>query len=198
MDLNEIAVYIGIASPVIQGILNCYTTFKKTNVESFFKILLESKENISKIGKRDDLERYFLSIIDKVSLEANKEKINKWKNAVIHLAQDFSDFDYKDNFIRTLDDLTVFDLSVLYKIYSTKFKKEHFEKELIEYFINKGTDKNMVMQAIIRLSSHNLVSEMECKALVFGELEPILREVYYTKNELGKQFLEFASSDNIK
>lgn len=195
METDLIATYIGVGIQTISATLQFYTSFRKTNVERYFDEIIKSGKDVSKIGQREDLQRYFFSIIDKVSKEANTEKIEKWKNATIHLAQDFSDFDYKDNLIRTLEDITVFELTVLYKIYSTDFQKQHFEHEIVDYYINKGASKDMVMQSIKRLSSNNLISEMVNRTAVYGGGEPVLGGLYYIKNELGKQFIAFASND---
>ena len=195
MEPALIATYTGVGIQTISTILQIYTSFRKTNVEQYFDKIIKSGKDVSKIGQSEDLQRYFFSIIDKVSKEANIEKIEKWKNATIHLAQDFCDFDYKDNFIRTLDDLTVFELTILYKIYSSDFQKQHFEQELINYFINKGVGEDMIMQAIKRLSSHNLINEMVDKTAVYGGGEPVLGGMYYIKNKLGEIFITFISND---
>lgn len=198
MELNEIANYVGLGLETFQTMVILYTSFKKTNVEKFFSMLIDSKKDIKKIGHSDELQRYFFSIIDKISVEANQEKLKSWKNVVIHLATDFSDYDFKDNFIRTLDDLTVFDLTVLYKIYSTEFPKEHVEKEVVEFFVIKGIPDYIVMQSIKRLSSHNLINEMVDRTAVYAgsDGEPALGTLYYKKNALGQEFMRFISDED--
>ncbi len=130
MDANQIAPIIGLSIQLVSTILQSYGIFKNSNVEKYFEQILAEGKDLTIFGEREDLRRYLFKIIDEVSREANIEKIEKWKNVTIHLALDFRDFDYKDNFLRVLSDLTVFDLTVLYKIYSTNFTKEHFESEL--------------------------------------------------------------------
>jgi hypothetical protein len=68
------------------------------------------------------------------------------------LAQDYSDFNYKDNFARTLDDLTVFELTLLHKLYTTDTKEENVNEEIINYFSSKNVESGLVEQGLKRLS----------------------------------------------
>src|SRR5690606_9058252 len=136
--VKAISDIVGISTNVLTTSVNFYlTNFRKSNVEKFFEKLIDSKESLTSIGEREDLQRYFLSILDKVSNEANIEKINQWKNVVIRLATDFKDFDYKDNFINILDNLSVFDLTVLHHIYSSS-QYVSIKESTINYFLRKN------------------------------------------------------------
>ena len=201
MDTTQIASIIGLGTQVITTILQTYTTFKQSNVEKYFEELIKEGKDLRAIGAREDLQRYLFSIVDKVSTEANIEKIDKWKNATIHLALDFKDFEFKDNFLSTLDILTVFDLTVLQKIYSTDFGKEHFEKELIDFFKGKKVMEEIVMQALKHLSSQYLISEqVDATGFLADEenQEPILQTTYYVKNQMGLEFLRFIDQNLIE
>ncbi len=140
------------------------------------------------------MQRYFFNVIDNVASEANLEKLDSWKNAVMHLANDFIDFDYKDSFISVLSYLTVFDLTVLYKIYSTEYDSEIFETKLLEYFDTRGIKKEYVLQALKRLASHNLINENYINTFTFhGTGDALLSKLIYSKNDLGKIFFLFVT-----
>lgn len=196
---DQLAMILGLGAQTITALLQTYTVFRKTNVEMYFKKLLNENVSIKEIGQSEELRRYFFSIVDEVSTEASTEKIEKWKNATVHLATDFKDFDFKDTFIHTLENLTIFDLTVLSKIYSTDFKKDYFEKEIVNYFKSKDVNENYVFQSFKRLASYNLVNEMFDKTAVWADSdgEPILGNMYYTKNELGNIFLRFIADTFI-
>ena len=137
MDPVSIAAYFGIGLQTISLTLQAYQPFKRSNVDKFFEKIIKSGIDVTQIGQIEDLQRYLFAIIEKVSVEANEVKIDAWKNSVIYLATDFADFDYNDNFLRSLDDFTVFDLTVLYKIYSTEFNKKKFKNEVVQFFNTK-------------------------------------------------------------
>lgn len=188
-----VASYLGIGVSTLSLALQGYPMFRKSNVEKFFEKLIESNEDIKIFGSREDLQRQLFSIIEKVSNEANQDKIEHWKNAVIRLATDFKDFDFKDNFIRTLDYLTVFDMTVLFEIYSRDFDNENFEEELLNNLTRKHVPSEIAIQSLKSLSSHGLVSENYDSTAVFGDGKPILNEFHYKKNALGPKFLRFIS-----
>jgi hypothetical protein len=156
-----------------------------------FRGLQDSGVDLSAIGESEQLQSYFFKAVDEVAREANLEKIDHWKSAVIHLATDFKDYDFKDNLIRTLTDLTAFELTVLHHIYSTKFEREHrVENEVIEFFEGLGAPRPMVEQAIKRLASHALlVEEGSGSALGAGG------NFHYRKNDLGPTFIRFISDE---
>ncbi len=194
-QLSLIASSVGVGIQLLSTTLQTYTAFRKNNVEILLKKLIESGVDLNKIGQSEDLQRYFFSSIDEVAKEANIEKIEAWKNAIIHLATDFQGFEYKDNFFRILSDLTVFDLTVLYKIYSTTFNSDRIEVELFTSFEDKGFKSDYVMLAIKRLASNNLIDENYMNAFTFsGIKEAPLSTFIQTKNELGKEFLTFVSN----
>jgi hypothetical protein len=193
VEVNEIVLIssiVGVSAQTIGVAIQGYQAFKKTNIEKFFEKLSKSDKDLSAIGKREDLQRYFFKIIDNVSKEANLEKLDSWKNAVIRLATDFSDYDYKDTFIVTLSQLTVFDLTILFIIYSRDFKSEDIKSELFELCQHKGYDLDLVRHSIIRLASFNLVEEKSRHQMTYGVY---LDSFCYVKNNLGKKFLSFVS-----
>lgn len=195
MDPTLIATMVGIGVNTVSTLMEMYTTFRKSNVEQYFKELKETDQDLTSIGDREDLQRHFFSIVDKVAQETNINKISSLKNATVHLATDFKDFDYNDNLLSTLNDLTVFDLTILHKIYSTDYNKEHFEEEVINFFVRRDVPKYLILQSIKRISSHNLVDEQVDRTAVFGDDEPVLGPMYYKKNELGPIFIQFISDN---
>ncbi|MGE5604719.1 MAG: hypothetical protein ACM3YE_03395 [Bacteroidota bacterium] len=201
MDAIQVASLTGVGAQVLATVLQTYVTFKKSNVEKYFEQLIQEGKDLKVFGERDDLQRYLFTIVDKVSIEANIEKIEKWKNATIHLALDFKDFEFKDNFLSTLESLTVFDLTVLHKIYSTDFKKEHFESELIEFFNKKSVMEEIIMQSLKHLSSQYLITEKVDGTGFLGDAEndePNLQTIYYVKNQMGPEFLRFIDNNIIE
>ena len=195
MEPTLIVNMVGIGINTATALMQMYTTFRSSNVEQYFKGLMETGQDLTSIGDREDLQRYLFSIVDKVAHEVNINKINSLKNATVHLATDFKDFDYNDNLLSTLNDLTVFDLTVLHKTYSTDFNKEHFEEEIISFFVKRDMPRDLIIQSIKRISSHNLIDELVDRTAVFGDGEPVLGPLYYKKNELGPIFIQFISSN---
>jgi len=208
MDITIIESFaISVGIPALSLILNGYVSLRKSNIELFFRELLKSGHDFSLMKNSEDLQRHFIYIIDKVSLETNVEKIKKWKNAVINLTSDFKDFDFKDNFISSLESLSVFDLTVLSLIYS-KEPSNAFDPHFAQSITKKtGAYPGLVLQAYKKLLSHNLLEE-EIKAKSLGgevsmryggsgEVEDmnISIEVFYKCNPLGKQFLKFIGDD---
>src|SRR5690554_2749328 len=93
---TSIATIVNVGARVLSSAITAYQAFRKTNVERYFEGLLKASEeglDLSQIGESEELERLFFSFLDKVAAEANQEKIDAWKNATIHLATDFRDFD---------------------------------------------------------------------------------------------------------
>ncbi|MCX5634469.1 MAG: hypothetical protein NTW55_01310 [Planctomycetota bacterium] len=107
------------------------------------------------------------------------------------MATDFSKFDFNDCFIRTLDDITVFDLTVLQTIYSTDYPKESIQEDTIVYFENekRKVDPEIVWQSLKQLASHNLITEKFNRVGVYGDGTPHLEPLHYVKNSLGVDFL---------
>ncbi len=194
MDTALIVCTTGLAANTVASIAQLYVAFKKSNVEEFFKRLVDAKPNLGIFEDDETLMRKFLGVIDRVSQEANVKKIENWKNATIHLATDYSTFDFNDEFIRCLADVSVFDLTLLHKVYATDFEKEHFEGELQAFVATKGVSGEYVVQSLKRLALHNLISESYDKTAVIGrnDREPILGPFHYTKNTLGPGFIRFA------
>lgn len=190
MDVTEVAHVTGIAVPILTLVLEMYRAFKRSNVETFFAGLVKAGVDLKALGNQEELLRYFVSVVDRVANEANARKIDCWKNAIVHLATDFRGFQFRDAFISALDQLTVFDLTVLHKVYSTDFSQPAFEGELIDFFVARGVPRDYVVQSLKRLASHNLVTEQYDHSFVLGAGFESFR---YTKNALGPEFLRFVS-----
>jgi len=194
--VKAISDIVGISTNVLTTSVNFYlTNFRKSNVEKFFEKLIDSKESLTSIGEREDLQRYFLSILDKVSNEANIEKINQWKNVVIRLATDFKDFDYKDNFINILDNLSVFDLTVLHHIYSSS-QYVSIKESTINYFLRKNVQNELITHVLKKLSSHGLISEVFSSKESLEKMRMNARidiSDNYQTNHLGPLFIKFVS-----
>ncbi len=196
MDNNSIATVVGLGVQTVSTILQTYVTFKQSNVEKYFNLLLEENKDLKNIGSNNQLKRLFFKIIDNVADETRDEKIKNWKNLTVKLATRLDNLDFADNLIKTLDDLTAFDLTVLFVIYSTDFKAKYFKKELIEYFNKMGTQQEYIGHSLRRLAIHNLISEESDSSGFIGsdDNEFMGQEFSYQKNDLGKSFI-FVISD---
>ncbi|MGE5574020.1 MAG: hypothetical protein ACM3ZU_13550 [Bacteroidota bacterium] len=195
MDVTAVAAVTGMAASTLNLALESYRTLKRSNVKVFFGKLVESGVDLKAIGDQEDLGRCFLSVVDRVANEAHIRKIDCWKNAVVHLATDFRDFQLRDTFISALGYLTVFDLTVVHKVYSTDFAKEGFEEEIAGFFTHRNVPIEYVRQALKRLASHNLISEQFDRSFMLGAG---LTDFNYVKNAIGPEFLHFISTEYSK
>jgi hypothetical protein len=182
-----------------QTFMQAYIFFQQETIVEFIKKLLPYKKDIIGLKVDDNFRREILSILDIIAHETEMQKLDHWKNAILRLATDFHDFSFKNNFIKILQDLTIFDLTVLTKIYSTNFNDENFDTELVDFFQAKDAPKQFVNLALKRLATYNLISEVSNRANGdVGIADPIsLSPLYYIKNELGTEFLRFISEDFI-
>jgi len=192
--LTQIAQIVGISSGVLSPVITGYIAFKKSNVEKFFEMLLKDGKTLN-LESDKNLQNLFFSIMDKVSTEANEEKIRRWKNAVIHLATDFKDFDYKDNFLRTLEDLTPFDMTVLHYVCSREFSRESLTKEVVQYFQEKSAPVGIVNQSLKRLASHDLITEKFDRTAFTSTGEALLSPLIYEKSSTGSEFMRFIQDE---
>ncbi len=194
MDNSALATAIGVGVQTLSTILQSYVTFKKTNVEKYFQLLLNEHKDLSKIGTDERLQRLFFSIIDNVSKEIAEEKINNWKNLTVKLATGIEDLDFSDNYSKVLADLTAFDLTVLFAIYANDFKSKYFNSELIKYFEDKKIDQNKVCHSLKGLARYYLVTEQADGTTYLTNGEPSGQGFFYEKNNLGKHFLQIISN----
>ena len=196
MDPSIVMASTGLALQTVTSVLQAYATFRKTSVETFFELLIQESPDMKGVEASDKLKSQFFSIIEKVSREFNQKKLESWKNATIHLATDFSKFDFNDCFIRTLNDITVFDLTVLQTIYSTDYPKESIQEDTIAYFEKRKVDPEIVWQSLKQLASHNLITEKFNRVGLFGDGHgrPHLEPLHYVKNSLGVDFLRFITT----
>lgn len=206
MDLSAIesfAVTTGI--PSLSLVLNAYVSLRKSNVELYFKKLLEANPDFSILKEREDLQRYFLQSIEKVSLEVNIDKIDKWKNAMIHIATDYKEFSFKDNFIYCLESLSILDLVVMKIIYDEKPKNAYTPSFALLIEKRTGVEPPMLLHVFRKLAALNLINEKLTAeasggqvAMVYGgpsEVEDldVAVDVQYNCNKLGETFLKFIS-----
>lgn len=191
MDPIAIASKTGVSIQTAAKFLQPNYTFIKSNIEKFLEHLLKTEKDLTAIGKREYIKRYFLAILNKVAHEPNQEKVKLWCNATIQIVSGFDDPNFKDNFIRTLDDLTIFDLKVLANIYEIDFEKNHIViAEIMNNFNNKNTNQALILQSIKRLVLHNLISEL---GAISNKNQATIGSIFYIKNELGPSFLKFIS-----
>jgi hypothetical protein len=194
MDNNSVATLVGLAAQTVGTIMQSYATFKQSNIEKYFGLLLKEGKDLSNIGQNERLKGLFYNMIDHVAQEVQEEKLSNWKNLTIKLASDLSNLDFSENMVRMLDELTPFDLTILFAIYTTDFEKRHFQNELINYFEKRSIRSDYVYHSLKRLAVHNLVTEeAEGTGYISGEGENDGQAFLYKTNDLGKGFLEAIS-----
>lgn len=193
MDNNTIATLVGVGVQTISTALQSYVTFKKTNVEKYFELLIKENKDLSRIGNDPKLRKIFFLIIDNVSKEVTEEKINNWKNLTVRLATGLDNSDFSENYTKILEDLTAFDLTVLFAIYSVDFKSNFFQKELVVYFQNRGISEDKVFHSLKGLARHYLITEQADGMTYLSNGEVSGQKFFYEKNSLGKEFLKMIS-----
>ena len=193
MDENTIATLVGVGVQTMSTILQSYVTFKKTNVEKYFELLLKEDINLSKIGTDEKIQKLFFTIIDNSSKEITEEKIRNWKNLTIKLATEFNDLDFAENYTKILTDLTAFDLTVLFSVYTIEFKSKFFNTELLEFFKNKNVENDKVFHSMKRLANNYLITEQADGTSYLSSGMPSGQMFFYEKNDLGTDFLRIIS-----
>jgi hypothetical protein len=194
MDADQLTVAAHIAQGLrlgvdLRGVLTPLYEIPRGRILYLLHGLQDAGVDLGAIGASDELQGYFFSMVEHAAQEANRAKINRWKDAVIHLATDFKEYNFKDNFIRTLDDLTEFDLTVLLMIYTTEFARGRgLEGKVADYFEHCDIGRPLTQQAIKRLASHALLGEQASSAM-FGASG----QFSYARNELGSIFIRFIS-----
>lgn len=209
-----IAQSLGISAQFVAAGLQAYSAFKRSNVEAYYKMLLDSKEDLTEIGKSPELQRYFLFIMEKAASEVRMEKIRAWAKVTVNLANKCKHLEHKDVLLNILDGLSYIDLAVLEIAYFSKTTimktkaggklymghsspplviiADSIALELEESFEDKQLINEIVQRSVKYLASHGLVSEViEDQGSGFGGGEPA--KLIYTRNSLGLAFLEFAS-----
>jgi len=196
MDGNHLAEAVAIGDGLglglnLGGILTPLPDIPRARILHLLHGLRDAGADIRSIGQRVDLQEYFFTIIEHAAHEANRGKIDRWKNAIIHLAMDFQDNPFKDNLIRTLADLTEFDLTVLSMIYGTTFdRKRDLGNKVRDYFEHCDVGRPITSQAIKRLASHALLDEQGSSSRLAAS-----GSFSYAPNDLGLTLLRFISTD---
>jgi hypothetical protein len=176
----------------VRGILAPLPEMARTRILHLLQGLQDSGANLSAIGEREELQEYCFMMVEKAAQEANRAKINRWKDAIIHLATDFADSNFKDNLITTLGDLTEFDLTVFLLIYSSSAGQgKGLDRTVKDYFEHCDIGRPLTTQAIKRLAAHALLDEQGSRSMLGAG-----GEFSYARNELGSTFLQFIGSQH--
>ena len=154
--LKQILEYLPQGLDIIKKVFSVGDTFhsfwnkvRQRKVKKLFDQAEPHMEKIRNALEGEEFQSYFLAVIDQVANEANEKKIEHWKNALVHLATDFKDFEFKDNYLRTLGQLTVLDLMVLHKIYSAVDYDgtiAALEKRVIDPLVEKSVPRELIDQ----------------------------------------------------
>jgi hypothetical protein len=175
----------------IEAIITPLYDLARSRIIYLLQGLQDSGLDLSPIGDSDELRNYLFTILQNTIHEASRAKIGRWKDAVVHLATDFREFGFKDNFIRTLEDISELDITVLSFIYSMQFNHGNdLETKVKTYFEHCDVGPAITNQALKRLVSHALLDE-QWSGFKLGASG----QFYYAQNELGTEFLRFISTD---
>ncbi len=188
MDAVSIGTLIGVGATTVGTFLQAYASFKKSNVEDYFQQLIESKEDLTKIGTDDQLTKIVFNIVDEVAKETSTEKITNWKNLTIKFATQFDRYDTAEKYSNILSDLTAFDLLVLSVIYESKFSdKRIFIRHIIEQFSGKNVKDFDIVYSVKVLSRNYLLSEQSSD---YPNKYDTGWELYYELNQFGREFIK--------
>ncbi|WP_017733005.1 hypothetical protein [Nafulsella turpanensis] len=194
MDSKQIEVYTGLGIQTVTLLLQSYSSFKRNNVDEFFKMLLEEQKDLSQIGRNKGLEKQFYWIIEQVASESHSEKIVRWKNLLVKLATNFTYQDYMENYLKILEGLTAFDLTVFTHIYGNKKSNATSIHEVCSFFEEREVPKEVVKLSVKKLASNNLLNEMASgRSDAMRGIGNLPMPFFYSKNELGEQFLDIIS-----
>lgn len=194
MDIISIGSLIGVGASTVSTLISSYVAFKKSNVELYFKQLIDSQTDLSKIGSNEQLNKIVFNIIDEVSKETTERKINNWKNLTIKLATEFDEYDTSEKYSKILADLTAFDLTILFAIYSKEFQSESFLEELKIDLLSKNLSEIDIFYSTKKLAQNFLITEHASSDIVFYQHgSQNGQQFFYKKNDLGKTFLEMIS-----
>lgn len=191
MNETELATCLNIGITTVSTILQSYSTFKKSNVEKYFELLLKEDKDLSRIGSNELLQKHVYKIIDYAANEVYEEKIEKWKNLTVKLGLGQLDYDFAENYSKILDDLTEFDLTILHQIYDKIHGVETItdSESLSDLLSKKGISKQSFGYSLKKLESNFLIDIDEESLTNIG-----LRRRRLDTNEFGKEFLEVISN----
>lgn len=182
-----------LAMSAVQTGTSLYQAFHRTKVEQLCQKLLEENIDVARLEADANNLGYFFSVMERFRRESNMDKIEQWKNAMIHLITDFYDYDYKDNLLSILESLTAFDLTVLSEFYViNQQNQDTFLVNFFRFFDEKGVPEEMTIHSIKRLASQNLITEMAQLGNKWSAV-PQPAGLRFATNELGKKFIRFVS-----
>jgi hypothetical protein len=192
----DVPALVALALSGFQTFTGAWAAFNRTKLETLCGRILDSQQDVSKIMNDPTTQGYFFAIVHHYLHEANDEKLEQWKNAMIHLMFDYYDFPRKDNLLSILSALTAFDLTVLTKFYGiSEGKHDDYLLELYDMFSSKGVSGDWVIHAVRRLASQGLIAEMSVQPSRYSISSMGLRDqsvpLRYTENNLGLDFLKF-------
>ncbi|MCT4507554.1 MAG: hypothetical protein N4A48_02130 [Tepidibacter sp.] len=170
--------------------LSTYSNFKKRNAIHLLELLSKCDADFSNVKSRDDFHKYVFRIIEEASSEVENEKIIAWKNAIVSLAVNFDENTLKEEFIKILSNLSVFDLLTLRYIYTNEFDTNSLCEDTVSYFELTGIDSECTWLSIRKLANNFLI-DGRGNVILFDGLSP--SERIYNKNKIGELFLKFVS-----
>ncbi|WP_258110078.1 hypothetical protein [Alicyclobacillus sp. SP_1] len=184
---------VSLAMSTVQTGTSLYQNFHRTKAEQLCEKLLEEKVDVALLQDDPNNLGYFFSIWERFRRESNMDKIDQWKNAMVHLITDFHDYDYKDNLLSILESLTAFDLTVLSEFYLINDQtQDDYLLSLFRFFEAKDVPEHMVVHSIRRLASQNLITELVQPGKTWSTLtEPAA--LRFTMNDFGRDFIRFVS-----
>ncbi len=149
--------------------------------------LIQKVENFQDIFKNETFNTILLHATQAAVRTHQQEKLEALRNAVLNSFQ-IQDENKTLTFLQVLDQLTVFDLSVLYRIYTTRLIKANIEDNLEELNLNKDISIERVNQVLRTLSSFSLLDENITVDIYPGTS---YGKTFHLKNNLGQDFCDF-------
>jgi len=167
---------------------------RKPKLEKIAKELVTNPKIAEMLEKDNNFKNYFFSIFEKILKDHREEKMQYWKHCIINLAINFNNFDLKDNFLKILDDLTYFDLSVLnyiyYKYNDKQTEYDRIIKNIVQHFVDDGFGSDLIKLSLAHLSANRLIESVDSRYNKdLGALEYSFPDCL--KNEFGNKFIEF-------
>ena len=192
MCIEEIPTIISTVNALVSTLI-IFGKNRKDNINKMINELSNINPVVKLLQKDDNFTAYFYYMVEKAIKEVNDEKIKIWKNAIVNLATRFQYWDFKENFVKILESLTFFDLTVLHQIYNIEIdskKEDELSQIIIIDLYGKGVNPNHTIQSFKRLENNNLILMIKSVSFSYDNKKRI-SSPYFRRNELGKEFLKF-------
>ena len=190
-ELELIAEVVGVRGSVAKHVGKFIAKIRDDNFDDYFRMLGKSGKTWTEFGRTEESRRLFASVLDKVGTTERREKLEAWKNVTLSIISGSVDVNRGELYIQILDQLTVWDLLLLSKIYETDYSIRRFttyddiKAAILQELTDKGISMPVLESSMRRLASQNLFDPNLTK---YSHFLP-------KKNEFGAGFLKFISDE---